>query len=132
MGEVAHAGRTIVFVSHQMNQIRRLCEKVIWMDGGTIRQAGPTAEVVGAYESALLSGEASEHVRRDSPQAKAQFLRWEILEPRAAQPNVFNRPGPLELPFMVDVKLPIPRPHHRIGLYHADLPLLWVTPLHPS
>src|SRR6266581_428448 len=39
MGEVAQAGRTIVFVTHQMNQIRRLCEKVIWMDGGMIRQA---------------------------------------------------------------------------------------------
>src|SRR5207245_2083990 len=62
MGEVAHAGRTIVFVSHQMNQIRRLCEKVIWMDGGTIRQTGQTAEVVGAYESAILSGEASNRV----------------------------------------------------------------------
>src|ERR1700688_1547329 len=36
MGEVAHAGRTIVFVTHQMNQIRRLCEKAIWIDGGTI------------------------------------------------------------------------------------------------
>ena len=59
MGEVAHAGRTIVFVTHQMNQIRRLCEKVIWMDGGTIRQTGPTNEVVGAYEAAVLSGEAS-------------------------------------------------------------------------
>ena len=47
MGEVAHAGRTIVFVTHQMNQIRRLCEKVIWMDGGTIKQAGPTAESSG-------------------------------------------------------------------------------------
>jgi lipopolysaccharide transport system ATP-binding protein len=129
MGDVAHAGRTIVFVSHQMNQIRRLCEKVIWMDGGTIRQAGPTAEVVGAYESALLSGEASEHVRRDSPQAKAQFLRWEILEPRAAQPNVLNRPGPLVLRFMVDVKLPIRRAHHGIGLYDADGRLLWGTAL---
>jgi len=31
---------TIVFVSHQMNQIRRLCEKVMWMDRRTIRLAG--------------------------------------------------------------------------------------------
>ena len=56
MGEVAQAGRTIVLVSHQMNQIRRLCEKVIWMDGGTIRHAGSTAEVAGAYEAAMLGG----------------------------------------------------------------------------
>ena len=29
MSEVSKAGRTIVFISHQMGQIRRLCERVI-------------------------------------------------------------------------------------------------------
>src|ERR1700731_2226181 len=52
MGDVARGGRTIVFVSHQMNQIRRMCERVLWIDCGSIRQAGPTAEVIGAYEAA--------------------------------------------------------------------------------
>ena len=34
MQEVSKSGRTIVFVSHQMNQIRRLCGRVLWIDGG--------------------------------------------------------------------------------------------------
>ena len=34
MGDVARAGRTVVLVSHQMNQIRRLCQRVAWVDGG--------------------------------------------------------------------------------------------------
>src|SRR5579862_9316936 len=37
MGDVARAGRTVVLVSHQMNQMRRLCERVVWVDGGSIR-----------------------------------------------------------------------------------------------
>ncbi len=53
MGEVASGGRTIIFVSHQINQIRRLCEKVIWLDQGTIYRTGPTAEVAGAYEASM-------------------------------------------------------------------------------
>src|SRR6266702_7793388 len=40
MGDVAQGGRTILFVSHQMNQIRRLCQRALWVDGGTIRQQG--------------------------------------------------------------------------------------------
>src|ERR1700719_2658003 len=88
MGDVAHAGRTIVFVTHQMNQIRRLCEKVIWMDGGTIRKVGPTNEVVGVYESAMLSGGVTGRTNEDTPMVKARFLRWEIVDPRTAQPNV--------------------------------------------
>src|SRR3974390_268716 len=49
MKEVSQGGRTVVLVSHQMNQIRRLCDKVLWMDYGQVRMLGPTAEVVGAY-----------------------------------------------------------------------------------
>ncbi len=51
MGDVARAGRTIVLVSHQMNQMRRLCHRVVWIDAGSIRRDGPTHEVVSAYES---------------------------------------------------------------------------------
>src|SRR6266567_2263487 len=49
MGKVAEGGRTILFVSHQMNQIRRLCQRVLWVEGGGIRQEGPTGPVLGAY-----------------------------------------------------------------------------------
>src|SRR5579872_3156138 len=40
MGKVAEGGRTILFVSHQMNQVRRLCKRVIWVDAGGIRADG--------------------------------------------------------------------------------------------
>src|SRR5208283_4325711 len=51
MGDVARAGRTVVLVSHQLNQIRRLCHRVIWIEGGGVCQSGPTHEVVSAYET---------------------------------------------------------------------------------
>jgi lipopolysaccharide transport system ATP-binding protein len=54
MQEVSQSGRTIVFVSHQMNQIRRLCGRVLWIDGGHVREQGPTGEIVAKYESASL------------------------------------------------------------------------------
>src|SRR3984893_4850400 len=34
MGDVARAGRTVVLVSHQLNQIRRLCQRALWMENG--------------------------------------------------------------------------------------------------
>src|SRR5229473_3392832 len=57
MGDVARAGRTIVLVSHQLNQIRRLCQRVLWIDSGELRKNGPAHEVVSAYESAMTSGD---------------------------------------------------------------------------
>jgi ABC-type polysaccharide/polyol phosphate transport system ATPase subunit len=59
MQDISKSGRTIVFVSHQMGQMRRLCERVIWIDGGQIREEGPTGKVIAAYESASLQPDAS-------------------------------------------------------------------------
>jgi lipopolysaccharide transport system ATP-binding protein len=48
---VTGEGRTVIFVSHNMQMIRRLCNRTIWIDHGRIRADGSTAEVVGAYLS---------------------------------------------------------------------------------
>src|SRR3984885_5724011 len=61
MGDVARAGRTVVLVSHQLNQIRRLCHRVVWVEGGFIRMNGNTHEVVSAYESAMARGDSNRH-----------------------------------------------------------------------
>src|SRR5438445_2206493 len=58
MGDVARAGRTIVLVSHQLNQINALCQRVLWIDDGEIRRSGSTADVVSAYEKEMLSSDA--------------------------------------------------------------------------
>src|SRR5438105_461441 len=63
MGDVARAGRTVVLVSHQLNQIRRLCHRVVWIDAGAVRQDGPTHEVASAYESAMARGDQNETQR---------------------------------------------------------------------
>src|SRR3989442_573633 len=61
MGDVARAGRTVVLVSHQLNQIRSLSHRGIWVDGGQIRMDGNTHEVVSTYESAMASGDKNGH-----------------------------------------------------------------------
>jgi lipopolysaccharide transport system ATP-binding protein len=53
MAEVAGAGRTVVFVSHNMAAITRFCQWGIWLDGGQVRAHGSAEEVVAQY---LASG----------------------------------------------------------------------------
>lgn len=50
MRNVAQEGRTVLFVSHNMNAIRSLCRSAIWLDKGQIVKRGTTDEVVGEYE----------------------------------------------------------------------------------
>src|SRR5215470_1387650 len=82
MKEVSEGGRTVVFVTHQMNQIRRLCEKVMWMDRGKVRELGPTSQVVASYEAAITSREENRERAASSHNVRARFVRWEIAEPR--------------------------------------------------
>ncbi|MEZ8222125.1 lipopolysaccharide transport system ATP-binding protein [Candidatus Fervidibacteria bacterium JGI MDM2 JNZ-1-D12] len=127
MGDVAKGGRTVLFVSHQMNQIRRLCERVIWLDSGRIRQAGPAHEVTSAYEAALTSGEGAREQLPDAPKVKARFLRWEIVEPQNSQPNILTSFGPVSIQFTLQVNEPIRFGVHGIALFSTDGQLMWGT-----
>ena len=47
-------GRTVLLVSHNMNSIRNLCERAIWIDNGQINRIGSTYEVIRDYEDRQL------------------------------------------------------------------------------
>jgi lipopolysaccharide transport system ATP-binding protein len=49
MGAVAGEGRTVIFVSHNMGAITRLCRSAVWLDKGKIVAQGPTGDVVAKY-----------------------------------------------------------------------------------
>jgi len=48
--EFKNRGKTIIFCSHSMYHITRLCNRVIWLDRGRIRREGEVLEVVSEYE----------------------------------------------------------------------------------
>ena len=125
MGEVASGGRTIVFVSHQLNQIRRLCEKVIWLDQGRIFQVGPTAEVAGAYETSMTRRPEGSRDNSGAPKVHNGFVSWEIVEPRAENPNMLTTSGPVHLKFVLRLNKPVADGHHGIALYNHEQQLMW-------
>jgi lipopolysaccharide transport system ATP-binding protein len=127
MKEVSEGGRTVVFVTHQMNQIRRLCEKVLWMDRGQVRELGPTSQVVGAYEAAMTSREDSPERTVNSHNVKARFLRWEMVEPQSEESNVLNSLGPIKVKFVLQVNRLLQLVHHGIGVYDMESRLMWGT-----
>ena len=43
------AGRTVIFVSHSPEQVAQVCERVMWLDRGQVKQVGPTDDVLDAY-----------------------------------------------------------------------------------
>jgi len=124
MGDVARAGRTIVLVSHQMNQIRRLCQRVAWIDGGSVRMTGGAHDVLARYESAMFAGERSQGLQRGS-NTEAQFLRWEIAEPRNEERHTLRTMEGVTVRFAVEVARPVQGAHYGIALFNAERQLMW-------
>ena len=50
MAELISKGAAVVLVSHDMNAVRKLAQKAIWLENGVVKMSGPTEQVVAAYE----------------------------------------------------------------------------------
>jgi hypothetical protein len=49
LSEIGRHGRTVLYVSHDLGSITRLCPRAIWLEKGQIHADGPATEVVGSY-----------------------------------------------------------------------------------
>ena len=49
--EIVDKANILALASHDMTVIQRICNKVVWLEHGTIKQFGPPEDVVQAYES---------------------------------------------------------------------------------
>ena len=52
MMELMGGGTTVLFVSHTMSQIREMCGRAVWLEGGKIKQIGGAEQVCDVYQNA--------------------------------------------------------------------------------
>lgn len=111
MGDVASGGRTVLFVSHQMNQIRRLCQRVILLDGGRVRQFGVAEQVLAAYEE-LMASLAQAPAEEKAGLEDLCVLGWDVIEPRGTHSNaIASGLGPVSLKMRVKTSKAIRHGH---------------------
>lgn len=58
MEEMLSSGTTLLFVSHDINQVQELCQRAIWLNHGSKQADGPSKEVCAEYVTAMERGEA--------------------------------------------------------------------------
>lgn len=56
MTEMMSGGTTVLFVSHEMAQIRKMCSKVVWLEHGRVAAYGPAKEICDRYEGVFAGG----------------------------------------------------------------------------
>jgi ABC-type polysaccharide/polyol phosphate transport system ATPase subunit len=58
MSDLGREGRTVIFVSHDSGVVHQLCSRALWIDDGTLREDGPTAQVLDGYLRSSVQGGA--------------------------------------------------------------------------
>jgi lipopolysaccharide transport system ATP-binding protein len=67
MDDLSQSGRTVLFVSHQMQAVAQLCDRVIWLEKGEIVRDGMSSTVVAEYlQSGLGSGSSRDWADLDT------------------------------------------------------------------
>ncbi|WP_079527256.1 teichoic acids export ABC transporter ATP-binding subunit TagH [Halobacillus hunanensis] len=67
MYEFKESGKTMFFVSHSIGQMKKFCEKVVWLEYGSVKEYGPAKEVLNHYEEFL------EKYKKMSKKEKQQY-----------------------------------------------------------
>jgi lipopolysaccharide transport system ATP-binding protein len=96
MQDVARGDRAVIVVSHNMSIVTQLCEKVIWLDSGTLKDSGPTARVVSAY---LSQGLANAATWRPAKPSSSEFTYHEVRIENGAGGGAFAADEPVKIVF---------------------------------
>lgn len=87
MGDVTKGGRTVLFVSHNLPAIQRLCSQAYLLDEGKIITGGNTDSVLDAYYG-LTEGSSEQEVAdlQKVPPGAVRFLRWNLQSSKTNSP----------------------------------------------
>lgn len=81
MKEIKSSGTTIVIVSHSMDQIKSICDRVIWLEEGKIREDGDAYQVCDDYLTAMDDA-AKARMRKE----QSEITNVVIQDPNIAYP----------------------------------------------
>ena len=129
MHDVVKHGKTILFVTHQMNAVRRLCTKCIWLESGTLKMFGQTAAVVAAYESASLN-RSTNFLEGAQDARHSQFVSWSICGNAEENAHTLEKRGEFTLKFLLQVHRPLDFAIHGLALWNASDDLMWAFEAH--
>ena len=121
MHDAARSGRTVLFVSHNMNSIRQLCGRVLWLDHG--RLVEDTADVYHAVGRLLFGSErvGSTAAWRAGREGALETPIFSLLDFRVCNQagDPVSRPAGNDRPLQVSLTVDLHQLDPKLGLGYA-------------
>ena len=109
MIQLAQSGKTILFVSHNMQQIPRLCQRAVMLERGQMVEIGPAGAVTQSYMDRLLTDARTNDLstKARSGDGRARFGRAGLVDPEGRPLSVFTSGDDLILRMDITAKLAV-------------------------
>jgi ABC-type polysaccharide/polyol phosphate transport system ATPase subunit len=133
--EMKYRGVTLIFVTHQLDQVRNLCDRALWLDHGMTEAIGDPARVIDHYlqdvsgaprpsaadlaaEGGVPHGEPTEEERWGS--GEVVLKRVALTDDKGHEIVALGAGSSVALEMDVDVRVPQDDFVFGVGIYHAD------------
>jgi lipopolysaccharide transport system ATP-binding protein len=121
-------GAAVLFVSHDMNTVRAICDRAIWLENGVIRAQGYPDAVVNAYVGELSDdnltqlnerrGRLSAGRRHGSYEARISDIQF--LDDHGQERYVFESGESLTIRISYECRQPVPKPVFGLAIFRRD------------
>ncbi|HEX9162325.1 MAG TPA: ABC transporter ATP-binding protein [Thermoanaerobaculia bacterium] len=136
--EMKYRGVTLLFVTHQLDQVRVLCDRALWLDRGEPKAIGDPIRVVDAYLQEVSGvsvappapAVAVESTQTDAENDLVEEERWgsgevvlkrvALVDPQGHELVALGAGTAIAIEMDVDVRVPQDDFVFGVGIYHAD------------
>lgn len=85
------SGKTIFFISHSMEQIKSICQEVLWLDAGEIKAYGGMEEIIPQYQAFLEASKVSPEEEEEQIPAPESTEQENVQTMEVKQDAAFSR-----------------------------------------
>ena len=122
IAELKRTGTTMIFISHNLEAVQRLCDRVILMNQGRITAEGAPAEMLQRYREEVLSSKLSQGngAKVESHDGPIQITRLELHDGNGQATAAIQTGEPLTVEIGFRAKQTIKDPAFRIAIERLD------------
>jgi lipopolysaccharide transport system ATP-binding protein len=121
MDNLSNSGRTVLFVSHNMEAIENICNRIIWVDNGQVRQDGDSGQVIKNYLSSFIdtqiTGPDLSHIENRGGDGQIRYTRIEFLDSDRQPKDLIRSGDSLVVRLYYHAKRHIQTPHFALELF---------------
>ncbi|MBD7979285.1 ABC transporter ATP-binding protein [Oerskovia sp. Sa2CUA9] len=118
-------GRTVVVVSHGLEQMRSFCDEAAWLSHGELKGTGPVSEVIEQYSEAAHLAKPVEGGGARIGSGDAQITRMEWLHPDGRDARTCRTGDEIRIRLHYTASETIERPVFGVSVQTLDDRLIW-------